>query len=81
MLATISMLMANSWLRPNRNSRVWTVDDFMPKFTLETTPKKTETEAEKADRLLTFAKDMTVFFGGEFINGNRNQTSTPDSTN
>ena len=78
--AQIAMLMANAWFRPEKTSPVFSIEDFMPKYERETSPKDPIlTEAENAERLLNWAKDVTILMGGSIEDGHRNQTSATDN--
>lgn len=72
MSAQLAMLMANAWFRKDKSSAVFTVDDFMPKFG-SVTPQ--ESDASKAERLLSYVMDVNQLMGGEIVDGNRNQAS------
>lgn len=63
-IAQLDALVANAWF--GRNKR-WSPEDFL--FNFKTGKAAPESDAHRAERLLALAKDLTVIFGGEIIDG------------
>lgn len=75
-LATQSAIMMNAWMRTKQNPRVWRVEDFLP--VAQYKEPEPETDEEKADRLLEYAKDLNAIFGGEFVDARTQARETDD---
>ena len=61
--AQLAMLFANAWFRGKQNSKAWTIEDFIPQVEGKWEKPK-ETEEQRAERLLAWAKDVTILMGG-----------------
>ena len=79
MLGQISLLVASGLLR-DKDTPPYKLEQFLPFIDGVAKRAPAETEEDKAERLLAFAKDVTIIFGGKVENGQSHQAGTPDST-
>lgn len=77
-LATQSAIMMNAWMRTKQNPRVWRAEDFLPTAKWANAEAEPETEEDKAERLLEYAKDLNAIFGGEFVDARTQARETDD---
>lgn len=73
--AQLSAIMANAWFRDKKRRKPWTIEDWMPKYGDAEPEREPESEEERAERLLAYVRDLNTIFGGDTVDGARDNAS------